>query len=186
LIPLILLAIVVGAGVYEFTRAPSPSRRAAVESVAPAPSAPTPASQTTTVLPNPLDNVKPAPTAPTSEKPDTLTNAATATMPLADTSSSTTTSTLASAPTAAAPSAAAGNVALLLTFKEKSWVEVKDGNGAPIFHQTGAAGTTQTVTGAPPLEVVVGNAVGVGLTFRGQPIDVAPFTHGNIARLTLK
>ena len=63
---------------------------------------------------------------------------------------------------------------------------IYDGNGAPIFHQTGAAGTTQTVTGAPPLDVVIGNGIGVGVAFRGQPIDVAPFTHGNIARFSLK
>jgi len=75
---------------------------------------------------------------------------------------------------------------LLLTFKEKSWVEVKDGNAAPIFHQTGAAGTTQTVTGAPPLDIAIGNAAGVSVTFRGQSIDVAPFTHANIARFSLK
>ena len=189
LIPLILIAIVAAAGVYEFTRAPSPSRRVAVENAAPAPSAPTPASQTTTALPNPLDNAKAAATVSVPEKADALANAApAATAPLGDASSGTTTSTPTSAAaTAPAPSPpAAGNVTLLLTFKDKSWVEVKDGNGAPIFHQTGAAGTTQTVTGAPPLDVVIGNGIGVGVTFRGQSIDIAPFTHGNIARFSLK
>src|SRR5439155_26246598 len=126
LIPLILIAIVAAAGVYEFTRAPSPSRRVAVENAAPAPSAPTPASQTTTALPNPLDNAKAAATVSVPEKADALANAApAATAPLGDASSGTTTSTPTSAAaTAPAPSPpAAGNVTLLLTFNDKSWVE---------------------------------------------------------------
>ena len=73
-----------------------------------------------------------------------------------------------------------------MTFKEKSWVEVKDGNGAAIFVQTGTAGTTQTLSGTPPLDVSIGNAAGVMLTYRGQPIDIAPYTRANVARLLLK
>src|SRR5205823_732359 len=63
LIPIVLLAIVAAAGVYEYTRTQSTSRRAAIESSAPEPSATAPAGQSTTVLPNPLDNAKPEATA---------------------------------------------------------------------------------------------------------------------------
>jgi cytoskeleton protein RodZ len=186
LIPIVLLAIVAAAGVYEFTRSPAPSRRVSPENVAPSPNAPAPAGQTTTVLPNPLDSMKPEATAPAPEKTNAPAGATPApSPPLADASSSGATSAPASAPATTAPPAT-GNAPLLLTFREKSWVEVKDGNGAPIFQQTGAAGTTQTVTGVPPFDVAIGNAAGVGVMFRGQPVDIAPFTHANIARFSLK
>jgi cytoskeleton protein RodZ len=183
LIPIVLVAIVAAAGVYEFTRAPSPQRRApvATENVAPPPTS-APVGQTTTVLPNPLDNSKaesvgvaPVNTAPTAVAP---TNDAVSVAPAAPTTSAAT----AVAPAAPQPAEAT----LQFTFKQKSWVEVKDGNGTAIFVQTGAAGTSQTVTGMPPLDVAIGNAAGVGLMFRGQPVDLAAHTHANIARLLLK
>ena len=56
----------------------------------------------------------------------------------------------------------------------------------PIFMQMGAAGTTQTLNGTPPLELTIGNAAGVAVTYRGQSIDIAPYTRGNIARFLVK
>ena len=55
-----------------------------------------------------------------------------------------------------------------------------------IYLQTGTAGTSQTIAGTPPLDVAIGNAAGVGVTFRGQPVDVTPYTRANIARVLLK
>ena len=110
----------------------------------------------------------------------------TAVAPVADASPATTAATTSAAPAASATAPATGEATLLFTFKEKSWVEVRDGNGAPIFLQTGAAGTTQTVNATLPLDVTIGNAAGVGVTFRGQPIDFTQFTHANIARFSLK
>ena len=46
-------------------------------------------------------------------------------------------------------------------------------------------GTTQSVSGAPPLDIVIGNAVDVRVTFRGSPVDLAPYTRRNVARLKL-
>src|SRR5438552_10028696 len=190
LIPVALLAIVAAAGVYEFMRTSAATRRPAVEndSVAPSPP-PESASPSTTALPNPLAKAKTESAAPM-EKSD---SAATVTPPVAAATSAapanTATATAEStAPTAASPTpnAAAPSATLLLTFKEKSWVEVKDGNGAAIFVQTGTAGTTQTLSGTPPLDVSIGNAAGVMLTYRGQPIDIAPYTRANVARLLLK
>ena len=190
LIPIALLAIVAAAGVYEFMRTSAATRRPAVEndSVAPSPP-PESASPSTTALPNPLAKAKTESAAPM-EKSD---SAATVTPPVAAATSAapanTATATAEStAPTAASPTpnAAAPSATLLLTFKEKSWVEVKDGNGAAIFVQTGTAGTTQTLSGTPPLDVNIGNAAGVMLTYRGQPIDIAPYTRANVARLLLK
>jgi len=167
LIPFALLAIVAAAGVYEFMRNAGVSRRPPAESAAP----PVPAAPST-ALPNPLASAKPESAAPMVKSDG------------AAAAPSTTAEQV--APTATAPSAAASDAPLLLTFKEKSWVEVKDGNGAAIFMQTGAAGTTQTLSATPPLDVSIGNAAGVTVTYRGQSIDIAPYTRANIARFLLK
>ena len=190
LIPLALLAIVAAAGVYEFMRNPAASRRPPVESDSATPPPPSaPASPSTTALPNPLANAKTESAAPMAKSE----SAAAATPPgTADTSAAPATTTAATAqsiaPTATPPmpNVAAPGATLLLMFKEKSWVEVKDGNGAAIFLQTGAAGTTQTLSGTPPLDVSIGNAAGVSVTYRGQPIDIAPYARANIARFILK
>jgi cytoskeleton protein RodZ len=180
LIPLVLLAIVGAAGVYEFTRAPVASRRVSVETATPSPNAPDPVGQSTTALPNPLENAKTETSAPAASLDKSAASGTAALSNAASTADAT-------APATAAPSSpAVVDVTLLLTFKEKSWVEVRDANGAPIFLQTSAAGTTQTVTAAPPLDVVIGNAAGVGVTFRGQPVDFSQYTHANIAKFSLK
>jgi cytoskeleton protein RodZ len=173
LIPLALLAIVAAAGVYEFMRNAGGSRRPPAENAAVSPP-PVPASPST-ALPNPLASAKTESATPAEKSAGAASNATT---PTAE--------SIAPAATGATPSAAASDAPLLLTFKEKSWVEVKDGNGAAIFMQTSAAGTTQTLSGTPPLDVSIGNAAGVTVTYRGQSIDIAPYTRANIARFLLK
>jgi len=185
LIPLALLAIIGVAAFYEFSRQAMPGRLAAVFSTsstpaAPAASSPTPAASTANTggatsmaLPNPLEAAK-------SEPPVVPTTAATAIGAAAPAGAGAVSVGL-------APGAApAADTPLLLTFIGTSWVEVKDGNNAIIYLQTGLAGTTQALGGTLPLEVVVGNAAQVAVTFRGTPIDLAPYTRANVARLTLK
>ena len=90
---------------------------------------------------------------------------------------------------AAAPEAAptpATEVPLVLTFKGTSWAEVKDAKGRVVLQMTGGTGMTQTVTGLPPLELSLGNAREVGVTFRGQALDLSPYTRGNVARVSLQ
>jgi len=71
-------------------------------------------------------------------------------------------------------------------FDRESWVEIRDRNGRKIFSQFNPAGAEQAVSGRPPLTLVVGNAAGVRLTHNGQPVDLAPYTHVDVARLTLE
>ena len=40
--------------------------------------------------------------------------------------------------------------------------------------------------GMPPLQLVVGNASGVQVTYNDQPVDLAPYTKVDVARLTLE
>jgi cytoskeleton protein RodZ len=176
LIPLALLAIVAVAAVYEFTRPALSGRRAAADAAsAPAPTSPS-ATQAT-ALPNPLE-----PPVSGTAPPAVKSNAD----PALATQAAAVPASAAASSAASAAATAASDATLLLTFNAASWVEVKDGNGVVIYLQTGTAGTSQMLAGTPPLDVAIGNAAGVGVTFRGQPVDVAPHTRANIARLLLK
>jgi cytoskeleton protein RodZ len=77
-------------------------------------------------------------------------------------------------------------VPLVLTFRGTSWAEVKDARGRVVLQMTGGAGMTQTVTALAPLELALGNAPEVDVTFRGQALDLAPYTRGSVARVALK
>lgn len=70
-------------------------------------------------------------------------------------------------------------------FDEESWVEIRDRNDQTIFAQLNRAGTTRRVVGLPPLQIVVGNAQGVRMTFDGREIDLARHTKIDVARLTV-
>ena len=85
-----------------------------------------------------------------------------------------------------ASAAVAGQVPLVLVFKGRSWVEVRDASGRVVLQSTEDAGAIRTVSGTPPLQLALGNASQVDVTFRGQPVDLRPYTRGNVARISLK
>lgn len=85
--------------------------------------------------------------------------------------------------TVAAPSAAE----LRFSFRDRSWVEIRQADGAVLMSQINAAGTTQTVEGEPPYVLVIGNASKVDLEYRGGPVDLASATNrDDVARLRLE
>jgi cytoskeleton protein RodZ len=90
------------------------------------------------------------------------------------------------APAPAAGGAVAGDAQLRFVFTSESWVEVRDRDNKLVFSQRGAAGSERSVEGAGPLSLVIGNAPGVKLYWRGQPVDLAPHTKGQVARLVLE
>ena len=73
-----------------------------------------------------------------------------------------------------------------LSFNDNAWVEIKDEAGKVLLSELRTAGTEQVVMGSPPLTVVIGNAHAVRLTFRGELVDLAPYTRVDVARLTLE
>jgi cytoskeleton protein RodZ len=92
-------------------------------------------------------------------------------------------------PAAATPAAEPGTPAqraLVMAFSAETWVEVRDRDGQVVFSQINPAGSRQSVTGNPPLVVVVGNATGVQVSFGDRPVDLAPHTRENVARFTLE
>jgi cytoskeleton protein RodZ len=80
----------------------------------------------------------------------------------------------------------AGHVTVRMIFEQDSWVEVKDRAGNVIFGQLNPAGSRRSISGEPPLSVVVGNAAGVRLFQGDKSIDLAPHTRVDVARLKLE
>lgn len=86
----------------------------------------------------------------------------------------------------AAASAPVASATLVLAPKQTSWVGVTDRDGKEIFSRNVLSGSSETITGTPPLKVVVGNAAGMAITYNGNPVDIAPHIRSNVARLTLE
>ena len=68
----------------------------------------------------------------------------------------------------------------------QSWVGVTDARGMALLGRTVLPGEAIGLDGPLPLKVRVGNASATALIFKGQPVDLAAFTIGNVARLELK
>lgn len=91
----------------------------------------------------------------------------------------------------AAPAAAeaapvmAGSGQIRLQFSADCWTQVTDANGKVLMSGLKRKGDNLEVAGKPPLTLRLGYARGVQVSYNGQPVDVAPFTSGETARLKL-
>lgn len=173
---LVLLLAVLGAAAYEYwrsrTASPPPSTTSGTSVQPDAPPAAGPGS---TQVPA---------SAPVPLAPERVSQSTSAPSPPGGSADASPASAV-SAP-AASENAAAARGRLELSFVAESWVEVRDRTGNVIFSATGAANTTRTVEGMPPLAVTIGNASGVRIAYNQRPIDVAANASRNIARLTLE
>lgn len=77
-------------------------------------------------------------------------------------------------------------VRLEIVFAAEAWIEVRDADGKVRFSGTVPAGSTRRFESRLPLDVVVGNASGVRITYNGRPFDLAPHATRNIARFRLE
>ena len=209
-IPLTLAAIVAAAAVYEFLRPQTESHRGAppVTTYAPPVAGGVPDAPPATSLPNPIAAVpSQAPAEPESTPAAAATPrpAGAAGSPAAPPDTTTPTAVAPTMPPAAKPAAPAGprtgtpttgtqgaasepaiaDATMALTFRDYSWVEIKDRNGRVLLSRMNAGGTSETVSGPPPLDVVIGNANDVKVTYRGKPVDLAPYTRQNVAKVVL-
>jgi cytoskeleton protein RodZ len=186
LIPLLLVGVVAAIAYYEFSRSKlrllpdmmssAVSHRSAVSPATPPTAArtmPSTSGTATPVLPNPMAGATIAPPAASAPKDSAMAQPA----PAAAGASGT------GAATGGAP---APEASLVLKFRGTSWVEVKDANGRVVVQMTGGSGMTQTVSAVPPVELALGNAPDVDVTFRGQPLDLSPYVRGGVARVALK
>jgi cytoskeleton protein RodZ len=96
------------------------------------------------------------------------------------------------APSAQLPPASAGaappgaQATLVIDYRANSWTDVRDANGQRLLVGTMPAGSTQTVTGAPPFDVVLGNVSHTTVTWRGSTVDTSAYHRQNVARLRLE
>jgi len=75
---------------------------------------------------------------------------------------------------------------LELKFAAPAWVEVRDHTGRIIYSQLNAAGTTQFITGAAPLDILIGNARQVQARWRDEPLKLDKLTGDDVARQVLR
>lgn len=91
-------------------------------------------------------------------------------------------------PTEQTPSPPAdGTLRLSIEFANDSWVEIYDGGNRRLFFDLGKAGTRRTVSGEPPLQVLLGNAEGARVTLNGAAYEMpAGARRGKTARFTVQ
>ena len=143
---------------------------APVEAQATAPATPAvPAHNSVPVVAAPVTPATPAPVAPAAPAPVVTAPVA----PVAPTS----------APAVTAPVAGQGQVQV--QFTADCWTQVTDGSGKVLFSGLKRKGDSLAVNGKPPFAVRLGFARGAQVSYNGQPVDVAPFTSGETARLKL-
>ena len=75
---------------------------------------------------------------------------------------------------------------LVMRFPADSWIEVRDASGAILITGTQPSGTVRELSGVLPLSLIIGNAGGVAVTWRGVPIDLAPHMRQGIARFRIE
>jgi cytoskeleton protein RodZ len=90
------------------------------------------------------------------------------------------------APVEEAPVAVAnGQGALVLQFTEECWTRIVDADGKVLANALKRPGETLEVSGRAPLEVRLGYARGVQVSYNGENVNVAPFMRGQTATLKL-
>lgn len=72
-----------------------------------------------------------------------------------------------------------------LTYRGDSWVEIRDAQGVVLTSQLNRRGSEQSLTGYPPLKMVIGAADNVAVEINGKALDLNAFTKENVARLSI-
>lgn len=75
---------------------------------------------------------------------------------------------------------------LLVKMHEDSWIDVKRRNGSSVLSRLFKAGASESFDVGEGLSLTVGNAGGVEVLLRGEPVDIKSSTKNNIARVKLK
>ncbi|OPG70778.1 Cro/Cl family transcriptional regulator [Pseudomonas ogarae] len=89
------------------------------------------------------------------------------------------------APAAPTPAPVAGEGQVQIQFVADCWTQITDGNGKVLFSGLKRKGDSTSINGKPPFAVRLGYARGAQVSYNGQPVDIAPFTSGETARLKL-
>jgi cytoskeleton protein RodZ len=81
--------------------------------------------------------------------------------------------------------AAAGEGVVRVQFTANCWFQLTDAGGAVLQSGIKRSGESIEAAGKAPLELRLGYARGAQVSYNGQPVDIAPFIHGETARLKL-
>lgn len=74
---------------------------------------------------------------------------------------------------------------LTIRFSEESWVEIFDADGIRHEYRLAEAGSSASVRGTPPFNVLLGYAPGATVTFDGENQDISRFIRGDTARFLI-
>lgn len=91
------------------------------------------------------------------------------------------TTTAAAEPAAVAP----GEGRLTLDYSADCWTRITDAEGKVLYSGLAKAGSSRTLVGKTPLDVHLGFASGVQVSFNGEPVSLSGKTRGETARLKL-
>ena len=180
-IPLVLIAIVAIAALYEFSRPPSPAPLATTPPAAPAP--PPAAEPSPSSSPAPRDDAQPGGPPPSSLAGTTTTSLPNPVAAVAPAASSA--PAPAPSPAAASPATQGAPHQLSLRLHGTAWIEVRDRSGNIVLSMTGNDGTSREIAVASPGEITVGNVAAVEASWRGRRLDLAAQSKQNVARVRL-
>ncbi|AHL76402.1 Cro/Cl family transcriptional regulator [Stutzerimonas stutzeri] len=89
------------------------------------------------------------------------------------------------APMADAETVAPGEGRVALDYTADCWTRVTDSDGKVLYSGLGKAGTSRTLVGKAPLDVHLGFASGVQVSFNGEAVSLSGKTRGETARFKL-
>jgi cytoskeleton protein RodZ len=79
----------------------------------------------------------------------------------------------------------AGPHRLVVRTEGEAWIEIKDAADRMLVSSLNPPGSERVVRGKPPYSLVIGNASSVTVLYDDKPIDLAPHTRQDVARLTV-
>jgi cytoskeleton protein RodZ len=77
------------------------------------------------------------------------------------------------------------NSALQLSFTDECWVEVSNTQSKVLVSKIMRADESLELNSKLPLNILLGRASAVTVTFNNKPVDLSPYVQGDVARLTL-
>lgn len=89
-------------------------------------------------------------------------------------------------PAASASASLAGAAVLVFSASNDSWIEIRDGKNQVLWTRLIHAGESEQVQYPLPMNVVVGRAHVVSVTYKGKPFDLGPYTKATVARFEVK
>ena len=78
-----------------------------------------------------------------------------------------------------------GDHTIELTFSEDCWFEIRTIDGELLYADLGRSGQSRRYVGAAPFRIKLGFSPGATLAYNGEPIDLAPHTRQEVARVLL-